>query len=159
MSCTECQKRMHFNSNGLEPKGREPWVRAAEAGAPTGRACPLLAQEGSTGRAAVTITRSQRGSVTLPGTLILPYLTFSECSGRSQRPHSSSCSSRYRLALCSQPGSSGKWAPAPELCCSGCLGLMLASVSRQAPRGCKAPLDLCAPLDLRSQASRPMGMN
>jgi len=21
MSCTECQKRMHFNSNGLEPKG------------------------------------------------------------------------------------------------------------------------------------------
>lgn len=22
MSCTECQKRMHFNSNGLEPKGR-----------------------------------------------------------------------------------------------------------------------------------------
>lgn len=22
MSCTECQKRMHFNSNGLEPKGK-----------------------------------------------------------------------------------------------------------------------------------------
>ncbi|KAB0383010.1 hypothetical protein FD755_004927 [Muntiacus reevesi] len=24
MSCTECQKRMHFNSNGLEPKENEP---------------------------------------------------------------------------------------------------------------------------------------
>ncbi|XP_031412472.1 nucleolar protein 4-like [Meleagris gallopavo] len=24
MSCTECQKRMHFNSNGLEPKESEP---------------------------------------------------------------------------------------------------------------------------------------
>ncbi|KAL8179889.1 UNVERIFIED_CONTAM: hypothetical protein K2H54_073945 [Gekko kuhli] len=24
MSCTECQKRMHFNSNGLEPKESDP---------------------------------------------------------------------------------------------------------------------------------------
>ncbi|KAK9405018.1 hypothetical protein NXF25_009845 [Crotalus adamanteus] len=24
MSCTECQKRMHFNSNGVEPKENEP---------------------------------------------------------------------------------------------------------------------------------------
>lgn len=28
MSCTECQKRMHFNSNGLEPKGRGEGGRA-----------------------------------------------------------------------------------------------------------------------------------
>lgn len=36
MSCTECQKRMHFNSNGLEPKGRGGCVREGwqEAGCP-----------------------------------------------------------------------------------------------------------------------------
>lgn len=30
MSCTECQKRMHFNSNGLEPKGKGEWFLPAE---------------------------------------------------------------------------------------------------------------------------------
>lgn len=30
MSCTECQKRMHFNSNGLEPKGKGEWLLPAE---------------------------------------------------------------------------------------------------------------------------------
>lgn len=50
MSCTECQKRMHFNSNGLEPKGRGEGRRAAGLGRlcrrrpSTSRACPLLAQ-------------------------------------------------------------------------------------------------------------------
>lgn len=32
MSCTECQKRMHFNSNGLEPKGRGGGGRAGASG-------------------------------------------------------------------------------------------------------------------------------
>lgn len=30
MSCTECQKRMHFNSNGLEPKGKGKQTARAE---------------------------------------------------------------------------------------------------------------------------------
>lgn len=30
MSCTECQKRMHFNSNGLEPKGKGNGMAPAE---------------------------------------------------------------------------------------------------------------------------------
>lgn len=50
MSCTECQKRMHFNSNGLEPKGRggggcAGGLGEAGGGAPTSRVCPLLAQK------------------------------------------------------------------------------------------------------------------
>lgn len=37
MSCTECQKRMHFNSNGLEPKGRGGGRRAGSS--QRGRRC------------------------------------------------------------------------------------------------------------------------
>lgn len=33
MSCTECQKRMHFNSNGLEPKGKGNGMALAERAA------------------------------------------------------------------------------------------------------------------------------
>lgn len=43
MSCTECQKRMHFNSNGLEPKGRGGGGRAGGwqvRGAVQGEALP-----------------------------------------------------------------------------------------------------------------------
>lgn len=52
MSCAECQKRMHFNSNGLEPKGRgagghalETWEAVQGRGSPQ-KGLPLLAGTG-----------------------------------------------------------------------------------------------------------------
>lgn len=41
MSCTECQKRMHFNSNGLEPKGKGmSCASRADTALRTGAAAP-----------------------------------------------------------------------------------------------------------------------
>lgn len=68
MSCTECQKRMHFNSNGLEPKGRGAGGRARGLGeAVHGMGSPPRWQGQKTAPpAAITIPRGQRGSMELP---------------------------------------------------------------------------------------------
>lgn len=92
MSCTECQKRMHFNSNGLEPKGRGAGGRAGDLGeAVQGRGSPpegpaLCWQEQESARpAAVIMPRGQRGSMELPREphfrfgLLLLFLTFFKC--------------------------------------------------------------------------------
>ncbi|EPY85032.1 hypothetical protein CB1_000408021 [Camelus ferus] len=48
MSCTECQKRMHFNSNGLEPKGNISLSTPRHVVAPAHKTANVKVSQGET---------------------------------------------------------------------------------------------------------------